>query len=129
MSNQIFVKKKLPTLFLIDAGGALLSLLLLLVVYRYQDFFGIPRSILPPLFILAFICLFFSISSYFSNPVKWKTLLRIIALLNSSYCLLLIVQLTKNFSILTVYGQIYFVAEILVLFFLIGNELYQAEIQ
>ena len=126
MSKQIFVKKSLPTLFLIDAGGALLSLLLLLLVYRYHEFFGIPRSILPPLFFLALVCLFFSLYSYFSNSVKWNALLRIVVLLNCSYCILMIYHLIKNFFLFSQFGRIYFLAEIVVLVVLITFEWYQA---
>jgi hypothetical protein len=129
MSKQIFVKKSLPTLFLIDAGGALLSLILLLVVYRYQDFFGIPRSILPTLFFLALVCLFFSLYSYFSNSVKWNALLRIVILLNCSYCILMIYQLINNYFLFSQFGRLYFLAEIVVLVVLITFEWYQARIK
>lgn len=111
-------------LFLIDAGGALLSALLLgVVLVRLEDFFGIPRS---ALYLLAVIPCFFAIYDllcYFFTKQKAAHLLRIIAYANILYCCLSIGLAFYHAESITIFGWLYILGEVLIVVLLALLEL------
>ncbi len=96
-------------IFLVDALGACLSILLLFFLYANEALFGMPQSVLLHLILIAAILATYSFSCYFFKPNNWRLYLFIIAILNSIYCLLTIYQLFQNSQSITVYGLVYFV--------------------
>jgi len=105
-------------IFLVDALGACLSILLLFFLYANEALFGMPQSVLLHLILIAAILATYSFSCYFFKPNNWRLYLFIIAILNSIYCLLTIYQLFQNSQSITVYGLVYFVGEVLIISFL-----------
>lgn len=102
-------------LFLIDAGGALLSAFLLgFVLVRLESIFGIPQSMLY--WLAAFPCLFLVLDLlfYFKAPLD-KGLLWI-GSLNLAYCLLSIALAISHWEQLLLPGYIYLLSEILIVF-------------
>lgn len=106
-------------IFLFDALGAIVSLLLLLgLVAGFDNFFGISK---PVLYKLAFIPLLFalySMSCYFINPKQWQVNLKIIAIANILYVCITLGLAFYYFGTISVLGIVYFMAEIVVLILL-----------
>lgn len=109
-------------IFLIDGIGALFSVLCLLVLFNFEDFFGMPRSYLILFIFLASVFSIFSLSCYFLKPANWKKYLTIIAVLNFLYCLLTGISVFRNVNSLTLPGFIFFAAELVVILILVGYE-------
>jgi hypothetical protein len=105
-------------IFLIDGLGALLSSLLLLLVAHYEAFFGMPKNVLFSLVPVTTMFLAYSIGCYMINPKSWKRFLAPIALANLLYGGLTLVLVLYHHNRLTVLGTVYFLSEIIVLFFL-----------
>jgi hypothetical protein len=116
-------KLKDPSIFLLDAVGAAFSILLLFLVYRFENFFGMPKNIITFFIGIASICFIYSTTIYLVSPSNWKFYLKIIAGLNFSYCLFTLFHVIKNYDSLTLYGLIYFIAEIIVILLLSSFEL------
>lgn len=111
-------------IFLIDGIGALLTALILLVVlYPLSEQFGMPRSTLIFLALLAITFCIFSSSCYVLSPQKWKPFLSVIILANILYCMLTSALLVYHYSRLTLLGFAYFSIEILVIILLVVFEL------
>lgn len=110
-------------IFLIDALGAFISLIMLGFVLPYfQTSIGMPLKIL---FTLSFIAEFFalySFSCYLLNSVHSKTLLRIIASLNFLYCLSSFGLIVYYFNVLTFLGVSYFILEKIIILTLVYFE-------
>lgn len=116
-------KLKKQKIFLIDAIGAVASILFLFCLYSFEEFFGMPKSVLSIFICIAIVFSIYSATIYFTNPLNWKFYLKIIASLNISYCLFTIYHIYMNFENLTSFGYIYFIAEILIISILSGCEL------
>jgi hypothetical protein len=120
-------RKKLeftPKLFLIDAVGALLTAFLLgVVLSNFQYYFGMPKEILKPLAITAFIFCIYSFSCYFLLKRNWRSFLKAIALANLLYCLCTSILIVLFFEDLTILGLVYFIGEIAVVGILVFVEL------
>jgi hypothetical protein len=102
-------------IFLVDAIGAIISALSLCIPYSFEEFFGMPKSVVSIFIILAIIFFIYSTVMYFIKTEKWKTYLTMIALFNMSYCAFTIYQIFKNSNTITLYGYLYFVPEILII--------------
>lgn len=112
-----------PKIFLLDASGAFLSIILLFFLYMFEEYFGMPRKILAAFLGIASALFLYSFIVYRINPLRWTIYLKIIALLNIGYCLFTCYHVFQYFKALTLYGQFYFAGEILVILFLAIYEL------
>ncbi len=110
-------------LFLIDALGALLSILLLSVVLvRLESVFGIPKA---TLYFLAFwpcIFMFYDLYCYFRIKHKVRFFLKGIAFANITYCLLSLATAFYHRSTITQIGWIYIILEITTVLILVKFE-------
>lgn len=116
---------KIPkNVFLLDAFGALLTSILLYFIFRnFNDFFGLSKDIFERLSIIAFIFFAYSISCYFLVKQNWKSFLKIICVANILYCLLTFGVILYNYKTISIYGTIYFLAEIAVIIGLVILEM------
>jgi hypothetical protein len=111
-------------LFLLDAGGALLTaLLLFFVVARLQRVFGMPKNIVYILSAIALVYAVYSFASYLFIKKNWKPFLLVIATANSLYCLATAILLVVYYQQLTSLGFIYFIAEIIIILGLVIIEI------
>lgn len=101
-------------IFLIDAVGAVASVLCLYILYSFEGFFGMPQSVLKIFIFIAIIFSIYSFTNYLISPPNWKFYLTIIALLNISYCLFTMYEIFQNIDTITLFGYTYFIAEICV---------------
>ena len=110
-------------IFLIDGIGALTSALLLgYVLIELQQWIGMPTYILRILALCASVFATYSITMHLLRPKKWKSLLRIIATINLSYCVLTFSLVILYVNDLTILGIFYFLAEIFTILFLVRAE-------
>lgn len=115
---------KPKNIFLLDSFGALLTTVLLYFILRtFNDFFGLPKYIFEYLSITAFIFFLYSISCYFLVNQNWKSLLKIICTANILYCILTLGILIYNHESVSIFGIIYFIAEILIIIGLVVLEM------
>lgn len=103
-------------IFLVDAIGAVVSLLSLLIPYTFDELFGMPKSVVSTFISIAIVYSIYSTTVYLTNPSKWKMYLIIIAILNISYCLFTIYHIFNNLITITLLGHLYFAVEILIIF-------------
>ena len=113
-------------IFLLDAVGAFVSVIFLSLLYSFNEFFGMPKSVIKIFLGIATAYFVYSTTTYFIKPINWQFCLKIIAALNISYCLFIFYHLLQNLDNLTLYGYYYFIAEILVILILSTYELKNA---
>lgn len=111
------------SIFLVDAIGALLSTLLLLVVGNFEHMFGVPKYVAYQLAAVTALFAIYSLITFFANPVNWRRYLRVIAVANLLYCCLTLGLLFFYFKKLTAPGIIYFSVEIVIILLLSRLEL------
>jgi mannose/fructose/N-acetylgalactosamine-specific phosphotransferase system component IIC len=100
-------------LFLIDAAGAFLTAFLLFVVLRnFEEYIGIPETVLTGLSIIAVFFCIFSVSCFLVLDKKWAVFLRIIGVANLLYCVLTMGFVIAYYPALTILGVAYFLGEI-----------------
>ncbi len=109
-------------ILLIDSFGALLSALLLLVISRFETFFGLPGQVAYALLPVPLVFFAYSLLAFLFSREKWKLFLQIIAIANLLYCGLTLYIVIHHFSSLTVAGVSYFIAEMAVLLVLVAVE-------
>ena len=119
----ILSKYNSSKIFLLDASGAFVSIILLFFLYIFEEYFGMPRNILAVFIGIASVLFLYSVIIYLINPLRWTFYLKIIALLNLGYCLFTLYHVFQCFETLTLCGQFYFVGEVLVIIFLAIYEL------
>ncbi|MBL6448237.1 hypothetical protein JMN32_18125 [Fulvivirga sp. 29W222] len=123
--NQLTSKSKTP--LRIDAIGALLSAFLLgVVLVRLEGFFGIPVNVL---YMLASMpCFFVALDFFFLTKTNERVdlYLRIIALLNISYCVMSLGLIIAHLDSISFWGLSYIIGEIIVVFGLARLELHVA---
>ncbi len=128
MERQLSWKRKKSTLtpgtlFLIDSSGAFLTGIFLgLVLYRWEEYFGMPRNVLFPLSVLAFIFSIYSFSCYFFSGRNWRGMLTLIAVANGIYCCISMALVIFYRERLTILGWAYFIIEIIVITLLVYLE-------
>lgn len=105
-------------MFLLDASGAFVSIILLFFLYIFEEYFGMPGDIILLFIGIASALFLYSVIIYMINPLRWTIYLIIIALLNIGYCLLTFYHVFHYFKALTLLGKFYFAGEILVIVFL-----------
>jgi hypothetical protein len=112
-------------IFLIDALGALMTCVLLIIIQtKLKLYFGMPIKTLTILSILAFALFWYSTACFtLFQKINWKQHLKRIARANSIYCGLTFVLLVYNYKIITPLDWIYFLGEIAVVLSLVYLEL------
>jgi hypothetical protein len=113
-------------IFLLDAVGAVVSILILFLLYYFVDFFGMPKCTIKIFICIATGLFVYSTTMYFIRPTNWQLFLKIAASLNIGYCLFTIYQIFQNINNLTLIGHIYFTSEVLVILTLSIYELNSA---
>lgn len=113
----------LKQIFLIDGIGALLSAILLCVVYYYTPVFGVPDTMFQLLipFPVLFACYSFICS--LSTSRKLKTLLSVIIICNVLYAAYSLLLVYLNADQVSLAGIVYFTLEILVILTLVSLEI------
>ena len=102
-------------IFLLDASGALVTIIQLSLIFIFQEYFGMPKYPLAIFIGIASVLFFYSTTIYLINPLRWKIYLRIVALLNISYCVFTFYHVLQFFEVLTLLGKLYFAGEIFVI--------------
>jgi len=116
--------KKPKNIFLVDGFGALLTTILLFFVLRnFNDFFGLSKDIFEYLSIISCTFFVYSISCYSLVKQNWKSFLKIIYTANILYCILTFGILIHNYESISIFGIIYFLAEIAVIIWLVTLEI------
>ncbi len=120
--------KHFPTepknIFLIDSFGAMLTTILLFFILKnLNEFFGLPKDIFEYLSIIAFSFFVYSINCYFLVKQNWKPFLKIICTANILYCTLIFGILIYNYKSVSVFGIIYFLAEMAIIIGLLTLEM------
>lgn len=111
-------------LFLMDGLGALLTAFLSgIILPRFEAFFGMPRTVLYGLALLACVYVLWSFCCYLFTPSSWRPFLKAIILANTFYCCLIIGLVCYFFRELTVFGVAYFLLEIGVIAIIVRIEL------
>ncbi|TDW49079.1 hypothetical protein EV144_103605 [Flavobacterium sp. 270] len=111
---------KTKNIFLLDSFGALLTTILLYFILRnFNTFFGLSKDVFKYLSLLALIFFIYSISSYFFVKQNWKSFLKIICTANILYCVLTLGVIIYYRQSISIFGIIYFLAEILVIIALV----------
>lgn len=114
MFNKLTFNSK--RLFIVDGLGACLTAFLLAAILTpLNEYFGMPRTVLIILSIIAFFFAFYSICCFFLINKKWQPFLKIIAIANILYCCLTTLFVIKYFTILTILGVSYFLFEIAII--------------
>ena len=115
VDSMTFFKNNPRYIFLMDGLGAILSAVLLaLVLPLYVDLLGMPIETLFILSILPVVYAIYSLLCYLTDPFQWKFYLRVIAIANFLYCLVTMVYLVLNLEQTTIFGELYFVLEMIV---------------
>lgn len=112
------------TLFLVDAGGALVTALLVGVALpALGEHIGMPRPVLRALALTAAVFAAYSLTCAATRPTRWPGYLRGIALANAGYCAVTVALLIRFSAALRVLDWLYFVGEIVVVCALVTLEL------
>lgn len=125
ITSQILDKLSISEnkIFLFDCLGALLSAFLLGFILPYlETYFGIPKTALYPLAIIAFIFSIYSGVCYLVVKRKWKLFLKIIAISNLIYCIISMATAIRYYGQLTTLGCLFFVIEFIVITTIISIE-------
>ncbi len=112
MNNSISKSKKI---LLVDAVGAVISALSLIIPYSFVDFFGMPQNAVSIFIYISIIYSIYSTTIYFAKIENWSPYLTIICLMNIGYCIFIGYNIFKNLNSITLYGYLYFVNEILII--------------
>jgi hypothetical protein len=111
-------------LFLIDGLGACLTAFFLVAILaRFEDSFGMPRTVLYFLSLVACIYAIYSFCCHFFISSNWRPYLKAIAIANAIYCCLTFGLVIYFYPILTILGLLYFLLEIIVVSILVLIEL------
>jgi len=111
--EKLIVNPKL--IFKIDALGALLTTVSLLVIAKLETYFGMPSKILYILSGVTFCFFMYSISCFRLIKSNWKPFLIIIIVCNSIYVLVSSRLIIMHSEKLTKLGWVYFILEIIVI--------------
>ncbi len=103
-------------LLLIDGAGALLTIICLLLVIRWQPVFGMPTAVLCWLLPVPVALAFTSLMCFWLMPGYWRKVLRTIAGINLTYGVITVTLVGYYRADLTIWGFSYFTIEALVLF-------------
>lgn len=111
-------------LFLIDSVGALITTVLLsAVLSNLSPYFGMPKTILTLLWLIAACFCFYSAVCFLFLKAKWTLYIRLISFANLLYCALTIAFLFIYYNQLTALDLMYFSAETAIICLLVYIEL------
>lgn len=110
-------------LFLIDGLGALLTILLFLfVLIPFENFFGIPRSVVYFLAVFPTLFLLYDMLCYTKVHNRFSRYLRGIASANCMYCGLSLGTAIYHNHLIRPFGWFYILAEIIIILLLASIE-------
>ena len=102
-------------LFLLDSFGAALTSFFLIIILRfYNDYFGMPASILSYLITVGLIFFSYSITCFLLLKKNWASFIRLIGLGNLLYSSFSLVLIYYYFNKLTPLGVVYFFLEAII---------------
>ncbi len=111
-----YLIEKQRTLFLIDSLGALLTAFSLFVIVRqFNEYFGIPITILTYLSVIAICFCIYSTACFLFLNRRWTPFIRVIGIANLLYCALIMGLLIKYYPLQTIIGTVYFLIEIVII--------------
>ena len=111
-------------LFLIDSLGAMLtSFFLFVVLIDFDEYFGMPKTILTYLSAIAACFCIYSTACFFFLKEYWTPFIRGISIANLFYCILTMGLLIIYYPLLTIIGITYFLVEIAIICGLVYIEL------
>lgn len=120
--NQLARKPK--KLFLIDSLGAMFTTFFLFVVLKnFNEYFGIPQTILTYLSIIAALFCIYSATCFFFLKEHWIPFIRTISVANLLYSILTTGLLIIYHPAFTIIGITYFLMEIAAICVLVYIEL------
>lgn len=100
-------------IFLLDGIGAFLTSFLLLVVVRHKtELFGVLPSVCIKLSAIAFAFCVYSLICHFLARENWRSLLKVIAFANITYCVITVLLLANFYEQLTPVAYTYFSIEL-----------------
>lgn len=112
--NHLAEKQK--TLFLIDSLGAILTAFFLFVIMQlFNEYFGMPKTVLIYLSIIAICFCIYSTACFLFLKRRCTPFIRLIGFANLFYCVLTIGLLIKYYPLLTIIGITYFLIEIVII--------------
>ncbi len=125
-TRLLHLSKNPKTIFLIDALGALITCLVLIVIQtKLKFYFGMPVKTLTILSIFAFALFWYSTACFtLFQKINWKQHIKRIAIANLTYSGLTFVLLVYNYKIISALDWIYFLGEIAIILSLVYLELY-----
>ena len=111
-------------IFLFDGIGAVLSFsLMFFLIAQFESFFGLPQK---SAYFLAIFPVFYMIYSFYNHfrPSKyWRPNLKLIIIANILYCFISIGVFMYDVDLLSQYGIVYFILEVLVIIGVVVLEL------
>ena len=112
--NYLTGKPKI--LFLIDSLGAMLTAFFLLLILRnFNEYFGMPETILTYLAGITLCLCVYSICCFFFLTNYWSSFIYGIVVANLLYCVVTMALLIIYNAQLTIIGTIYFLLEIAII--------------
>lgn len=102
-------------IFLLDAIGACTSIIFLLLIFYFNDSFGLPKNVIASFVIIACAFLISSTTLYLLKPINWQLYVRVVAGLNIGYCFFTIYSVLPHASTLTWLGYVYFTSEVAII--------------
>jgi len=119
-----YLSGKPKSLFLIDGIGAMLTAFFLFAVLRnFNEYFGMPETLLAYLAAIAVCFCIYSAACFVFLKDNWTPYLRGIGIANLLYCILTTGFLIIYYSQLTIIGATYFILEIAIICGLVCIEL------
>ena len=111
-------------LFLIDGLGAMLTTLLLFVVWRnFNEHIGLPKTAINNLAAIAACLCIYSLVCFLCLKQKWVPFIRLMSWANLFYCIFTLVVLLIYYPQITLLGIAYFLVEIVMIIGLVYIEL------
>lgn len=110
-------------IFLLDSTGAAITIFFLSVVLtNFQTYFGLPQNVLYNLSAIALLFVAYSFSCFLVRPSNRQLYLKIVAVANACYCLLIAAVVVYYYPLLTGLGVLYFFLESVVIIALVSIE-------
>lgn len=116
--------QKPKNLFLVDAIGAMLTTVLLVVILiNFNHYFGINKTTFSYLSLFVAFLFVYSTTCFFFLKDNWALYIRIISCANLLYCILTLGLMILNHDTVTTIGMTYFLIEITIIIGLVYIEL------
>jgi len=124
--DQLLIKWKSKTksIFLLDGLGAFFTACVLLtIVWPLNEYFGLPKTTIFALFVIATFLSIYSISCFLWLGKSWRPFLRFVIVANLLYCCLTFGVLIYHYSQIKSLGFSYFLLEIIVICIIVKLEI------